>query len=255
MSETKNIIISELKNNLDKFISGQYLAEKAKVSRNAINKHIKYLKERGYDIDSITRRGHCLKKSTPRLIKLEIKELLNTFCFAKTNYFYFDQIDSTNSYTLKLALEKYPEGTVVISEEQIKGRGKNGTKWNAPRMKGIYFSIILTPFIPMDKLKKLEKMAVNSIAKTLNGLLPENIIIKNETDIYFNEKKIAGILLEFIGEVGVINSVVLGIGIKISQVKKYFNNSTNIETRLFLLSTLLNNFEKEYFKFKNDFGH
>ena len=126
---------------------------------------------------------------------------------------------------------KEPEGTVVISEEQTKGRGRLGRIWDSKAHEGIWMSIILKPDILPYKSTFLTIIAGASIAKALNDL-GIKVGIKWPNDIILNGKKLCGILTELSAEIERINYIVLGIGMNVKN-KDFPSDIENIATSLY----------------------
>ncbi|MDO4536144.1 MAG: biotin--[acetyl-CoA-carboxylase] ligase, partial [Clostridium perfringens] len=172
-------------------------------------------------------------------------------------YKYFDTIDSTNTYCKTLAESKAKEGTLVISEEQTKGRGTKGRLWSSPKGSGLWFSIILRPKMSISNLGKIVIVTSSALCETFKSL---NIDakIKWPNDILVKGKKLCGILTEVKLEGDYIDYIVLGIGINVNIDYMDFNDnlkltatSLKIElskeiSRGYVLGTFLNFFEKFY---------
>ncbi|MCL2425605.1 MAG: biotin--[acetyl-CoA-carboxylase] ligase [Oscillospiraceae bacterium] len=131
----------------------------------------------------------------------------------------FREIDSTNIEAKKQAIEGAPHGTVILSDCQTAGKGRQGKKFFSPRGTGIYMSIILYP----DKLgfsnpTVITAYAAVCVCKVIERLSNLNPQIKWVNDIFLNGKKICGILTEVIteSENQGANIFVLGIGINVS---------------------------------------
>ena len=119
----KKQILEVLRKNKDTFVSGEELSNKIGVSRTAVWKHMKQLKEDGYQIESVSRKGYHLVKEgdtlDPKVLEVDLK---NEYIGKKIHH--FESVDSTNNVAKKMAHEGAVEGTVVIAEEQTKGRGR-----------------------------------------------------------------------------------------------------------------------------------
>lgn len=209
-----------LKMILDKgenFISGEEIAENIGITRTAVWKHINNLKKQGYDIESVNKKGYRIKEQhNDLLIKENVKYQLNTELIGE-EIIHFETIESTNDYAKKIAEESI-DGTIVISEEQTKGRGRIGRKWHSKKGDGIWMSIILKPNMNPYESPFITLIAGASIVKALNNLGVE-ATIKWPNDIVINSKKMCGILTELSAEIDRINYVVLGIGINVKTLK------------------------------------
>ena len=183
---------------------------------------------------------------------------LNTNIIGK-KILHFETIESTNNYAKKIALEEL-DGTVIISEEQTKGRGRVGKQWYSKSGEGIWMSIILKPDIIPQKAPFITLIAGASIVKALNKLGVETFI-KWPNDITINNKKVAGILTELSTEVDKINYIVLGIGIN-TKTMKFSQEISEIATSLYkegyeisrvdIVKAILEEFEKLYLQYVNE---
>lgn len=257
----KNEILSILKNNEKKFISGESISNKIGMTRAGVWKHISVLRDEGYDIESISGKGYRLISSPDRLSYEEIEKYLDTK-FIGRDIRYFDCVDSTNRIAKELAVD-VAEGTVVISEEQTAGKGRIDREWISPKNKGIWMSIVLKPQLEPSKLSKITQIGAVAIYEAL-----ENLHIKSEikwpNDILISGKKVAGILTEMGAELNRINYIVMGIGINVNVDEKNFPtelqdkaSSIKIEegkyiSRKALAANILNEFEKHYIDFKEN---
>ncbi|MGP8215041.1 MAG: biotin--[acetyl-CoA-carboxylase] ligase [Bacteroidia bacterium] len=150
-----------------------------------------------------------------------------------------DKVDSTNTYALSLLKQRPPaEGYAVWALEQFAGRGQRGNSWLSEPRANLTFSIILHPrFLPVKEQFWLTKAMALAVAEFVSsyctsGLL--NVAIKWPNDIYVNNQKIAGILIENVLEQASIKYSVVGIGINLNQL--VFNTSLPNATSLKLLT-------------------
>lgn len=255
----KEEILKLLKEKRDGFVSGQEISDKFGVSRTAIWKYINAIKEQGYEIEAVSKKGYRLISSPDILTYEEIGPLLKTKYIGR-KILYFDSLDSTNIKAKYLASSGEADGAVVISEEQTMGKGRLGRSFISPKGKGIWMSIILRPEIePISAsiITQIAAAAVNSAAAQIGV----KTYIKWPNDIILNGKKVCGILTEMSAELTNINYVIMGIGINANldiedytdEVKKCAT-SLKIETgksidRKELLARFLNNFEDLYEEF------
>ena len=208
-------ILNLLRQSGDKFISGEELAEQLKVSRTAIWKHIKALRDSGYEIESVPRSGYRLLHSPDLLSAEEVRNALTTKIIG-SEIKYFTVTDSTNVQAKKLAAAGAPDGTLVIAEEQTGGRGRLSRKFFSPRGKGILFSVILRPKILPQQAPKYTLLAAVAIVKAMKEVTGANVGIKWPNDILHDGKKLVGILTEMNAEMEGVNFIVIGMGINVN---------------------------------------
>lgn len=252
-------ILSILKEYEGNFISGEDISQKLEISRSAVWKHINVLRKEGYVIESMPKRGYKLLSSPDILTFEEIEPYLETTIIGKRIY-YYDTLHSTNIKGKEIAINE-PEGTVIIAEEQTKGKGRLGRDWLSPKGKGVWMSIILKPNMPPSEVAKLTLMGAAAVNASLDEVGIKSHI-KWPNDIVIQGKKVCGILTEMSCELNMINYVIMGIGINVNLVKEDFSQelldkATSLKEitgrdldRKELLANVLNHFELLYLPFK-----
>ncbi|AOT73177.1 biotin--[acetyl-CoA-carboxylase] ligase [Geosporobacter ferrireducens] len=211
----KKEILEALKQNKGKFISGEELSIKIGVTRTAIWKHIKQMKEDGYDIDAVSRRGYRLIQEPDTLELNELQIDMKTRLIG-SNLIYYPSIDSTNNEAKKEAAAGAPEGTVIIADEQTGGRGRLGRQWVSPKGTGIWMSIILKPELEPAEAAKITQLTAASVATALRNVTGCEAGIKWPNDIIINKKKVCGILTEMSAELNSVNHIIVGMGINVN---------------------------------------
>lgn len=254
----KNNILRILKNSED-FVSGEKMSEEFNMTRSGIWKYINMLKEDGYDIESVPRKGYRIVSTPDILTYEEVEKYLETD-FIGRNIQYFDSIDSTNKRAKEIAFDE-KEGVVLIAEEQIDGKGRMGREWISPKGKGIWMSIILKPKVEPMAVAKITLLGAAAVNKALENMNIRSKI-KWPNDILINNKKVCGILTEMNCELNMINYVVIGMGINVNlnqddipEELKHKATSIKISQgekidRKILVAHILNEFEKLYLPFR-----
>lgn len=221
--------IIALLNGKQEYLSGEELSGSLRVSRQALWKHINFLRELGYDIAAVPHLGYRLISVPDRLYDFQVYQGLKTKSFGR-KIIYFDSLSSTMDMATQLALKGAREGTVVLAETQTKGRGRLGRIWYSPKYKGLYFSLILRPKISLDKASIITLLAGVSICeaiKEVSGLGPQ---IKWPNDILIHNKKLGGILTEIKAEVDEVNFIIIGVGLNINNdSKSLISGSTSLK--------------------------
>ncbi|KYC53182.1 MAG: putative biotin ligase [Candidatus Methanofastidiosum methylothiophilum] len=209
----KSKILEILEKNRN-YVSGEEISKDIGISRAAVWKHIKKLRELGYEIDSKTNEGYKLIKSPEKQIEFELERMLDTNIIGKKILF-FEEVDSTNNKAKQIALDE-KEGAVVISEIQTSGRGRRGREWQSPKG-GIYVSFILKPNISPQRAPQLTLVSSLALVETLNAIDGNlNAKIKWPNDVLIKGKKISGILTELSADMEKINYIVVGVGVNIN---------------------------------------
>lgn len=223
--------ILEILEKSEGYVSGEVISKEIGISRAAIWKHIKKLREQGYEIGSKTNEGYKLIKTPDYLTGFELERILFTDIIGKKVLF-FEEVDSTNNKAKQIASEE-KEGTVVISEVQTSGRGRRGREWNSPKG-GIYISFILKPNIPPEKAPQLTLVSSLALAETLNSMDKKlDAKIKWPNDILIKGKKISGILTELSSDIEKINHIVVGVGVNLNTDKNALpETGTSLKTEM-----------------------
>jgi len=212
----KSKILNMLKANENKFLSSAEISEELNISRQAISKHMTTLKKQGYNIESVSRKGHRYLSSTEEIYSAaEIQSELETKSLGK-NLIFLESVNSTNDYIKQHAYDQ-PDMTVVLADEQTAGKGRLGRAWSSEKGAGIWLSILLKPDIEPAEAQKITQIAAAAMAEAIETVVGEPIGIKWPNDIIFRKRKLVGILTEMSAELGGINYVVAGIGVNVNQ--------------------------------------
>jgi len=135
------------------------------------------------------------------------------------NLQYIKQTHSTNALLWEMIRESHqPEGTVVYTDFQTAGKGQIGNSWESEARKNLLFSMVLYPLqIPLDRLFLVSQLVSVAIKRSLDKYC-DNITVKWPNDIYRNDKKLAGILIENSLQGNRVKAVVIGVGLNVNQV-------------------------------------
>ncbi len=215
MRENKKAEVLRLLRESTEYISGQELCEKFSVSRTAVWKIMKQLKEEGYEIEAVQNRGYRLLTVPDILSKSEIESRLDGGWIGKQVYF-AEEVDSTNTWGKRLAEEGAPHGTLVVADEQTQGRGRRGRSWQSPKGTNISMTLILRPDLEPARASMLTIVMGLSVAQGLKELLKLPVQIKWPNDAVLNGHKLCGILTEMSAQIDYINYVVVGTGINVN---------------------------------------
>lgn len=208
-------ILNVLRTHRDSYIPGEELCKSADISRSAIWKRIESLREEGYEIEALPHLGYRLVSVPDSLLPMEIKWKLHTKVLGREIISY-KRLDSTNDAAYELAEKGIKEGTVILAEEQVKGKGRHGRSWTSPAKGGVYMSCVLRPDMTPNEISRITLIAAVSVAKAVRKVTGLPATIKWPNDILINGKKVCGILTEMKAEQDVIDFIILGIGINVN---------------------------------------
>jgi len=235
--KTQDRVLAYLKENRNDWVSGQWLSRKLAMSRTAVNKHVQRLKLAGYPIETSTRKGYFLGDVPDLLRPDEIREGLETRIFGPAEIHYLPKLDSTNKQAGVLAAAGAPEGTMVVADTQLQGKGRKGRPWFSPEGTGVYLSLILRPAMPPSKAPVVTLMAGVAVAETLLCLTELDAKIKWPNDILVNNRKIAGILTEISTDMDSVGYIIVGIGMNVNTTRESFQAEGHTEATSILMET------------------
>jgi BirA family biotin operon repressor/biotin-[acetyl-CoA-carboxylase] ligase len=213
---TKEQVLALLLQAEGESVSGEQTARAIGVSRNAIWKAVAQLRQDGYDIASSTNKGYRLAHAGDVFTAGSIKKYLRGKA-AGCDIECYKTLSSTNTLLKQKAEAGEKEGKVAIAETQSGGKGRLGRSFFSPMGTGIYMSILLRPQLEMENAVLITTLAAVCVAQAVENVTDKQTGIKWVNDIYYNGKKICGILTEA-GcdcENGRLNYAVLGIGINV----------------------------------------
>ena len=224
---TKQKVFEILSQNKASYVSGEKLAQECGVSRAAIWKAVRAIRDEGFVIDGSNNNGYTLagEQIADVLSKQVLEYTLGQAYpeFAGSHIECFESIDSTNTYAKKLAAQdacKYHQA-VIVAESQTAGRGRIGRSFESPAGTGVYLSLIITPKGGITQPAVITASAAVAVCRAIKKLYWVQPAIKWINDIYVQNdgilKKAVGILTEGITnfESGQIESAVIGIGVNI----------------------------------------
>ncbi|MCU8010309.1 bifunctional biotin--[acetyl-CoA-carboxylase] ligase/biotin operon repressor BirA [Shewanella sp. SM87] len=191
------------------FVSGEQLATELGISRAAVNKHIDALETYGVAIYSVKGRGYKLANPISLIDASRLVQSIDNRCF------YFDEIASTNSFLLDHITE-LKNGDVCVAEYQSAGRGRRGRTWVSPYGHHLYFSLFWTFPQGMAQAMGLSLVVACTLVEVLKSFGVENIGVKWPNDIYLDNKKLAGILIEMSGQADSLCQLIIGVGVNMA---------------------------------------
>lgn len=215
MSDTQSKILDILKDG--EFHSGETLGEKVGCSRTAVWKHLQTLEAMGLLIETTKGTGYRIVGGVDLLDGQAITGALAVAAKPHlSNINIFQTIDSTNTYARELAEKNSVSGLVILAEQQTGGRGRRGKSWVSPFAANIYLSIVWDFEQGAEALEGLSLAVGVAVRRALIAHGVQGVKLKWPNDIYVEQKKLGGILLEMIGDPAGHCSVVIGVGLNVS---------------------------------------
>ena len=197
-----------------RFHSGQALGIALGISRSAVWKQLQHLEaELGLSIHKVRGRGYQLAAPLTLLDPLAIRAQAPACVWP---VLVFDSIDSTNAEALRAIERGQAAPFLVLAERQTAGRGRRGRKWASPFAENIYYSLVLRIEGGMRQLEGLSLVVGLAVMQALRELGIPAAGLKWPNDVLVGQKKIAGILLELVGDPADVCHVVLGVGINVN---------------------------------------
>lgn len=256
-------ILDALRDGSAPYVSGEELCRLAGVSRTAIWKRIEKLRSDGYDIEATPHLGYRLTSVPDSLIPSEIKWKLGTHILG-CEIISYKKTDSTNVKAYELAEQGLREGSVILADEQAKGKGRHGRSWFSPPGAGVYMSCILRPEMTPAEIPKITLIAAVAVARAIRSVTGLDATIKWPNDIIICGKKVCGILTEMKAEQDRIDFIILGIGVNVNHAggelpstgttlagESAASGMDGAVSRIEIVRTILRTLEKYYIILKN----
>jgi BirA family transcriptional regulator, biotin operon repressor / biotin---[acetyl-CoA-carboxylase] ligase len=157
-------------------------------------------------------------------------KIFHNTLFIGKQVLYLSKCHSTNDVVAKLLGEQHPyEGALVITDHQTAGKGQRGNSWEAEPGLNLTFSFLLCPrFLSLDQQFMLNIVVALGIHDFLSAFIQQGLKIKWPNDLYVQDRKIGGILIENVIKQYVIESSVVGIGINVNQKQYQYTAATSL---------------------------
>jgi BirA family biotin operon repressor/biotin-[acetyl-CoA-carboxylase] ligase len=236
-----------------RLISGEALARDLGVSRTAVWKQVKALKEAGLPIEGTGRQGYRLKAPVDNT-------LIQCHPDAWTIPHYFLNTPSTQTLAKAGGAAGLPEGHLWIAETQAKGRGRLDRAWEST-YGGLWFSLLMRPGLPASKVPPITLLAGLSLSNTVQKICGINAQLKWPNDVVIGKRKIAGILTEMSGQLDRTEWVVIGVGLNVhntlsqgleARAATLYGLTGKVWPRAHLLKAFLDSFRGAYDRYQKE---
>lgn len=190
------------------FHSGESLGEQLGMSRAAISKHIQGVQEWGVDVFRVQGKGYQLAQPLMMLDEAIIQSQVSNPVelhpiIGSTNQHLLDNLDSIAS------------GAVCLAEYQASGRGRRGRQWISPFGSNLYFSMYWRLEAGMAAAMGLSLVVGVAVVEALEKMGFDGVKLKWPNDLYYQDRKLAGILVEMSGQAGGAAHLVIGMGMNL----------------------------------------
>ena len=221
MTTSRDRILELFRQRSDSYVSGEEICRGLGISRTAVWKQIRQLRELGYEIEAVPSKGYALRSTPDTLISAEVIADLGTTVVGRDIVF-LPQTDSTNLQARLLAEQGAVDGTVIIADQQSSGKGRMGRYWISPKGVNLYLSIVLRPDIQLRHATQMTFLTAVAVAETIESCGSFAPQLKWPNDVLINGQKVAGLLNELNAETEQIHYMILGVGVNLNMTADQF---------------------------------
>ena len=206
---TKSELLSLFEKNTSEYISGQKIGDTLNVSRNAVWKAVEQLRSEGYEIESRPKTGYRLVTCPDHLSSEIIREGISSPC----DLMVFDTVSSTITIAEETDIKDKP--LFIVADCQTAGKGRLGRSFASPSGTGLYLTIAIKPDFAINEALYVTMAAAVATARAIEKVCKIHADIKWVNDLFYNNRKISGILTKAQSnlELGQIDKLIIGIGI------------------------------------------
>jgi BirA family biotin operon repressor/biotin-[acetyl-CoA-carboxylase] ligase len=196
-------------------LPGADLAAQLRVPLAIVEARLTELRGAGFEIEQHPGLGYRLLAAADRLVADDLLARLGP-CALIRDITVLAETDSTNERAAQLGRAGVAPGVTIFAERQTAGRGRFGRRWESVGHRGLWFSLLLRPDVPLEKWARLTTWAAVGVAEGIGRAIDAEIGIKWPNDLQIAGKKIAGILTETFFDPGVEPFAVVGIGVNVN---------------------------------------
>jgi BirA family biotin operon repressor/biotin-[acetyl-CoA-carboxylase] ligase len=200
-----------------RFRSGEWLGQQLGTSRAAVWKQVRRLSAFGLDVQAVRGKGYRLSCAlSPLNADLIRSSLPDPVASRLGSIEVFQEIDSTSEYLKRTHREQVPgQGRACFAEWQSAGRGRRGRRWVSPYGSSLYMSLAWQLSGAVVGSGGLSLVMAIAVLRALRQCGVEHLGLKWPNDIFFEGRKLAGILLDLSGESAGPFQVVIGVGVNL----------------------------------------
>ena len=194
------------------FHSGEDIGRLLGISRESVSNALENLEEHGLALERIRGRGYRLITPVQWLDAARIRAHMGT-ASKRLTLRTVEQTGSTNDDLLAAAAQGAPSGLVLAAELQTQGRGRRGRRWHTGLGGALTFSILWRFSQGAGFLSGLSLAVGVALLRAVRGIGVQNVMLKWPNDLLWQHRKLAGILVELVGEVNGPSAAVIGVGV------------------------------------------
>ncbi len=219
--DNKDRLLKLLYESGNEYVSGSRIAAELGISRAAVWKNIKLLKEKGFLIEAVNNKGYRITAENDRVHEDLIKKYLHDPELFDLRF--FDSIPSTNTFLKENAYD-LPGWAVAIAGNQTLGRGRSGRSFFSPSETGVYLSVLIKEKIGFEDAGRLTTAASVAACNAIENCTSEKPGIKWVNDVLVRDRKVCGILTEanMNYETAFPDYIVTGIGFNVYEPEDGF---------------------------------
>jgi BirA family biotin operon repressor/biotin-[acetyl-CoA-carboxylase] ligase len=202
-------------------LPGGELAALLRVSPEIVASRVRGLCDAGFEIENRPGLGYRLLRAPDRLIADDLKSRLGQLTSIR-DVIVFEETDSTNEQAVKMGEAGAASGLAIFAERQTAGRGRFGRRWESASHRGLWFSLLLRPSLPMAHWPRLTTWAAAAMADAIEQATGLAVQIKWPNDLQSHGRKLAGILIETGSARAGNYFAVIGIGVNVNHAVEDF---------------------------------
>lgn len=197
------------------FVSGNFLARKLGMSRVGVWMHICRLRDQGFEFEAVRSRGYRLVKQpaslNPLLVQVHLRSRVRQFDILS-----LPEVDSTNDEAGRQLAAGRATPFVVLARRQTLGRGRLGRTWHSEDNGNLYASFVFRPQLDPGRMQTFTLWMGANLCELVANFCYIQPGIKWPNDLYFEGRKLGGMLTEAHIDSDQIRDLVFGLGLNVN---------------------------------------
>jgi BirA family transcriptional regulator, biotin operon repressor / biotin---[acetyl-CoA-carboxylase] ligase len=202
-------------------LPGTELAALLRITTETLASHVQALCDAGFEIENRPGLGYRLLGTPDRLIADDLKARIGELRFVR-EVIVLEETDSTNEQASKIGEAGAAGGLAIFAERQTAGRGRFGRRWESASHRGLWFSLLMRPSLPLDQWPRLTTWAAVAMADAIEQTTGLAVQIKWPNDLQSHGRKLGGILIETGSDRNGAYFAVVGVGLNVNHSAEDF---------------------------------